>query len=73
MSDKLSFYSKDPEGAFKPEASDTSEKPYTGAERRRENRRKAIDRREDVRFDLTKDDRRKIEGRRKDDGSPKFW
>ncbi len=46
---------------------------YTGPERRKQNRRYAEDRRAEVRFDPTKQDRRKKAGRRKDDKTPKFW
>jgi hypothetical protein len=69
---KASFYSSDPT----PGTSDVSEpgkKKYMGAERRKEDRRKAKDRRDDVRFDLTKTDRRQIQGRREKDATPKFW
>jgi hypothetical protein len=70
--DKASFYSSDPT----PVTSDVSEKSakkYMGTERRRENRRKTQDRRADVRFDLTKTDRREKEGRREEDKGPHFW
>jgi len=71
MGEKSTFNSKDPgsgvaEGAQK-------DKAYTGVERRRGNRRKAADRRGEVRFDLSKEDRRTTQGRRKDDKTPKFW
>ncbi len=46
---------------------------YTGAERRRQHRRKQTDRREELRFDLKKTDRRVCEGRRADDKNLKFW
>ncbi len=48
-------------------------KKYMGVERRRENRRSGMDRRTDVRFEPSKDDRRKNHGRRHDDNSPQFW
>jgi len=41
---------------------------YTGPERRSDQRRKKTDRREDVRFEPGKDDRRQGKGRRKSDG-----
>jgi len=41
---------------------------YTGPERRREQRRKNPDRREEIRFEPGKEDRRKNKGRRKTDG-----
>ncbi|MBN7795694.1 hypothetical protein [Parahaliea mediterranea] len=49
------------------------ERKYAGQERRRTNRRSGNDRRAEVRFDPTKQDRRRNPGRRKDDKSPKFW
>lgn len=48
-------------------------KKYMGPERRRENRRGGKDRRQDVRFELNKEDRRQSQGRRHDDKSPQFW
>lgn len=41
---------------------------YTGPERRSDQRRKKTDRREDIRFEPGKDDRRQGKGRRKSDG-----
>ena len=70
--EKASFYSRDPNHLIR-DKTDPSKKNYAGVERRLDNRRKATDRREDVRFDLTKTDRRQSEGRREDDKSPKFW
>lgn len=52
---------------------DEGNKKYTGPERRKDNRRQTVDRREEVRFDPTKQDRRKKAGRRKGDKTPKFW
>ncbi|MDO8860520.1 hypothetical protein Q6D67_02315 [Haliea sp. E1-2-M8] len=49
------------------------EEKYTGVERRKTERRDHQDRREEVRFDITKEDRRSGSGRRKDDKTPKFW
>ena len=46
---------------------------YTGVERRKTDRRDYHDRREEVRFEFDKEDRRKGGGRREDDKSPKFW
>lgn len=46
---------------------------YMGVESRRRNRRANEDRRSDVRFEVDKEDRRKNEGRRRDDSNPKFW
>jgi hypothetical protein len=41
------------------------EKPYVGPERRIEQRRKIVDRRDQIRFELDKDPRRVSHGRRK--------
>ena len=49
------------------------EKKYMGPERRRDNRRQAVDRRVDVRFDPKASDRRQQTGRRNNDAAPKFW
>ena len=69
---KASFYSRD----LSPTTSDTSDpnkKKHMGVERRLGNRRVAEDRRSDVRFDLTKTDRRQNDGRRETDAAVKFW
>ena len=42
-------------------------KQYMGVDRRRNHRRRIVDRRTEVRFEPTKDDRRKDRGRRHDD------
>lgn len=47
--------------------------PYKGPERRREVRRKNSDRRQDIRFEPDKDDRRQSPGRRKDDKDNNLW
>ena len=49
------------------------QKKYMGPERRRDNRRQAVDRRVDVRFDPKASDRRQQTGRRNNDAAPKFW
>jgi hypothetical protein len=49
------------------------EEHYTGVERRKTDRRENHDRREEVRFDLNRDNRRSGSGRRKDDKCPEFW
>ena len=49
------------------------QKKYMGPERRRDNRRQAVDRRVDVRFDPKASDRRQQDGRRQNDAAPKFW
>jgi len=46
---------------------------YKGPERRRKHRRGHTDRREEMRFDLDKTDRRICAGRRGDDRQVKFW
>lgn len=46
---------------------------YKGPERRKEQRRKAVDRRSDVRFEPDKEDRRKNAGRRKSDRDGNLW
>ncbi len=71
-SKKASFYARD----TTPASSDplkTGKKKYMGEERRRGNRRKGQSRRADVRFDLTKTDRRQSDGRRETDATVKFW
>jgi len=71
-SKKASFYARD----TAPLTSDTSKstkKKYMGEERRRGNRRTGQSRRADVRFDLTKADRRQTDGRREHDATVKFW
>lgn len=50
-----------------------SAKGYTGPERRRGHRRGHTDRRQEMRFDMDKPDRRVCAGRRADDKRPKFW
>jgi putative secretion ATPase (PEP-CTERM system associated) len=48
-------------------------KKYMGPEQRRGHRRGGEERRKDIRFELDKEDRRKNQGRRKDDETPEFW
>lgn len=50
-----------------------SSKSYAGLERRRRNRRNGADRRQEIRFEINKDDRRKNPGKRHNDITPKFW
>ncbi|MEZ5572182.1 MAG: hypothetical protein R3E64_09170 [Halioglobus sp.] len=71
-SQRASFYSRDPDRLVRDKA-DPSKKKYLGIERRMENRRETQDRRVEVRFDLTKKDRRQNEGRREGDAALKFW
>ena len=73
MSEKATFYSRDP-GADTAQVEDAvGKRQYNGPERRRENRRQQMDRRTEVRFELSKEDRRKNEGRREDDVKVKYW
>ena len=46
---------------------------YTGAERRRRHRRVTADRREEMRFEPDKADRRANPGRRVDDKNIRYW
>lgn len=71
-SGKASFYSRDP-APFTSDTSKQHKRKYMGEERRRKNRRIAMDRRGDVRFDLSKTDRRNSDGRRENDATVKFW
>ena len=48
-------------------------KKYVGPEQRRKNRREGEDRRQDIRFEIGKEDRRKKDGKRRDDKTPTFW
>jgi hypothetical protein len=49
------------------------EKKYTGPERRTQNRRSGKERRNEIRFEINKQDRRENPGRRKGDKGPRFW
>jgi hypothetical protein len=69
---KASFYARDPT-ALTSDTSKSTKKKYMAEERRRGNRRKRQCRRADVRFDLTKTDRRQTDGRRENDATVKFW
>ncbi len=55
------------------EEEDQPLKKYMGPEKRRQNRRAGKDRRDEVRFELGKEDRRQNQGRRRGDKNPKFW
>jgi len=57
----------------KDDDSTEEEAKYKGKERRSENRREAKDRREEVRFEIKKTDRRDSQGRRSDDKTPTFY
>jgi type II secretory pathway predicted ATPase ExeA len=70
--EKAQFEARDiPQPGYNDDAGNS--KKYMGVERRRGNRRDGEDRRSDVRFEPDKEDRRKSDGRRKDDTNPKFW
>ena len=71
-SDKPLFESRDP-GLATVSDSKTNTKKYLGQERRRGNRRQSNDRRNDVRFEINKTDRREDHGRREEDSAPTFW
>jgi hypothetical protein len=70
---KAHFESRDVAPPTYDPADTKNPKKYMGPERRRENRRGGHDRRQDVRFELNKEDRRQRSGRRHDDKAPKFW
>lgn len=70
--ERSSFYTRD-SGRFGLNVVEPEKKNYDGEERRMESRRQKKDRRVDVRFNLTKQDRRETVGRRAEDVLPKFW
>lgn len=72
VKERASFYSRDP-SPFSGDTKDPEKREYSGEERRKRNRRENTDRRQEVRFEPGKDDRRQEEGRRKGDKQPKFW
>ncbi|NQX88839.1 MAG: hypothetical protein HRT77_09250 [Halioglobus sp.] len=73
VAETSSFYTRDPGlgsgAAFQPGREGT----YTGLDRRKIKRRSGIDRRNNVRFDLNKSDRRSSNGRREDDSDLQYW
>lgn len=72
VAEKTSFYSRDPEfghASFAPQNAGR----YTGMERRKSSRRSGNERRNDIRFDTDKKDRRRGHGRREDDAPPDYW
>ena len=73
VSEKASFYAPDPELDTSEAPASGAKKKYMGVERRKTNRRSGSDRRTDVRFELDDSDRRKSEGRRAEDKTPKYW
>tara|TARA_R110000850_G_scaffold140325_1_gene261722 strand:- start:55 stop:276 length:222 start_codon:yes stop_codon:yes gene_type:complete len=70
--ERASFYTRDPD-LFVLGVAETQTGKYEGVDRRMENRRQGKDRRVDVRFNLTSQDRRENVGRRAEDVLPKFW
>jgi hypothetical protein len=66
------FYMQDPD-SFVLDVAEPEKEKYEGVDRRMESRRQGTDRRIDVRFNITKQDRRELVGRRADDVLPKFW
>lgn len=70
--DKASFSARDPSPCSSVGVT-AGKKKYMGVERRRFNRRAVEDRREEIRFELSKEDRRNSTGRREHDSDPKFW
>jgi hypothetical protein len=71
--ERAPFYARDPDRFALNVVEPKKEIEYTGVERRMENRRNGRDRRVDVRFNLTKSDRREGRGRRAEDALPEFW
>ena len=71
-SERNSFYSRSPKSSGLDEAKPLT-LPYVGTERRTRLRRTKGDRRDEIRFDLSKPDRRRLDGRRAEDVLPKFW
>jgi hypothetical protein len=66
------FDSQDPNLPFS--KADPKKEKYLGPENRRVNRRQSIDRREEVRFEVSASDRRVNPGRRSDDAiASRFW
>jgi len=55
------------------EAQERTTATFNGVNRRRDHRRGHRDRREEMRFEMEKPDRRLIAGRRHDDMVSKFW
>jgi len=60
-------------GAARFDTAEPKRAGYTGAERRRRHRRVTADRREEMRFEPDKVDRRANPGRRADDKNIKYW
>lgn len=64
-------------GSVETTADFTERKPaarkYMGQERRRGHRRISRDRRQEIRFEFNKEDRRQQRGRRDGENTPSFW
>lgn len=73
MAERASFHSRDPGQSTFLVRGAAGTKVYNGPERRHANRRHAQDRRTEVRFDLSKEDRRQQQGRREGDIRTDFW
>jgi hypothetical protein len=71
-SERNSFYSRTPKSSGIEEVK-PQKLAYVGTERRSRLRRTQGDRRDEIRFDLSRPDRRVLEGRRAEDLRPKFW
>jgi hypothetical protein len=71
-SERTSFYSRGPKSPGLDEVK-PQKLPYVGTERRTRLRRTSGDRRNEIRFDLSRPDRRVLDGRRAEDVLPKFW
>ncbi len=72
MNSKSSFYAQRPSAETQANVASPA-RIYKGEDRRLQPRRMHTDRREDVRFELDKEDRRLNQGRRNDDNTPQFW
>jgi len=70
--DKATFYARDPSPSSNGGEA-TVKKKYMDVEQRRFNRRAVEDRRGEIRFELSKEDRRNDAGRRENDSHQKFW
>ena len=70
--DKATFYARDPSPSSNGGEA-TIKKKYMDVEQRRFNRRAVEDRRGDIRFEPSKEDRRNDTGRRENDSHQKLW
>ena len=69
---RASFFIQDPD-SFVLDVAEPEQENHEVLDRRMESRRQEKDRRIDVRFNITKQDRRETVGRRTDDVLPSFW